>query len=352
MSSKQRVLTALNHIEPDRVPIFNSFTPEVLRELKKIYKLEGYELDKKLGHDCLLVELGIANGFYLDFSKPYYTCRWGIKWKRVSGKYSTYMEIDTPPLKSIDDIYSYKLPDVDKEPYLSELKSVCKNYGKEKAIIGGSITIFENSWYLRGLQNFLMDLALNEKDVNYLLDKVMEYNFQLGCKIIDAGVDILYAGDDFGMQTGLIISYDMFKKYFYDRWLKLISEFKKRNPNIKIAFHSDGNIKPIIEELINIGVDILNPIQPDCMPPRQINKKYGKRLSFWGTIDVQHTLSFGSKEDVKKETINRLKNVAPGGGLILGSTHNVQYSENAIENLLAFYETVQKYGKYPIKISN
>lgn len=351
MTSRERVLIALSHKEPDRVPIFNTFTPEVSRKLSEIYGVEGYELDKKLGHDCMLVELGIFNGFYQDFSKEYYTCRWGVKWKRVSGKFSTYMEIDEPPIKDIRDVYSYNPPQVDGESYYNELLSVCKNYGKEKAIIGGSISIFENSWYLRGFQNFLYDLVTNEKEVNYLLDKVTDYNRQLGFKIIDTGVDILYTGDDFGMQSGLLISYNMWRKFFYDRWAGLFEDFKRRNPNILIAYHSDGNILPLIDDLIGIGVDILNPIQPECMSPTLLKKEYGQKVSFWGTIDVQHTLSFGESSDVEKEVIDRLKNIAVGGGLILGSTHNVQYSERAIENLLTFYNVIKKYGNYPIEPS-
>ena len=99
MKSSERLNITLNHKEPDRVPIYNTFTPEVAGELSKIYGVKGYELDQKIGHDCLLVELGIFNGFYLDFSKESYKCRWGVEWKRVSGKFSTYMEIDQPPIK-------------------------------------------------------------------------------------------------------------------------------------------------------------------------------------------------------------------------------------------------------------
>ena len=103
-------------------------------------------------------------------------------------------------------------------------------------------------------------------------------------------------------------------------------------------------------ELLNHEIKMINKRDNLSTIELKIKELYGDRLSFWGTIDVQHTISFGSKEDVKKETIDRLKNVAPGGGLILGSTHNVQYSEVAIDNILTFYETVNKFGKYPIKI--
>ena len=350
MTGKNRILAAMRHEEPDRVPVFNTFTPEVADELIKLFDKQGFELDIELGHDCVLVELGVFNGFYLDFSKESYIDRWGIKWKRVRNNFGCYMEIDEPPLREIKDIYGYMFPDVNEEPFYKELLSVCETYGNDMAVIGGSISLFENSWYLRGFQNFLSDLILNKDTIRCLLDRVMEYNLQLGFKIIDAGVDILYTGDDFGMQTGLIISHNMWKELFLPRWMKLFGEFKSRNPDILIAYHSDGNILPLIDDLMEAGVDVLNPVQPDCMDPALLKKKYGKRLAYWGTIDVQHTMSLGGINDVKSEVLERLKTVAPGGGLLQGSTHNVQMSENAVQNLIAFYEAVKKYGAYPIRL--
>jgi len=125
MNSKERVLTALQHEEPDRVPILNTFTPEVSKELSKIFNAEGMNLDLKLGHDCLLVELGVFNSFYMDFSKESYIDRWGIKWKRVKNPYGYYMEIDEPPINKVEDIYKYKLPRLEEEPFYNDLKSVC-----------------------------------------------------------------------------------------------------------------------------------------------------------------------------------------------------------------------------------
>jgi uroporphyrinogen-III decarboxylase len=125
-------------------------------------------------------------------------------------------------------------------------------------------------------------------------------------------------------------------------------ELKAINPNLKIAYHSDGNIYPIIDELIEIGIDVLNPIQPAAMDPVYLKKRYGKNLSFWGTIDEQYTLPFGSVEDVRQETLSRIQNVAPGGGLILSPTHHIQL-DTPIENFLTFLETVQSRGNYPIK---
>jgi len=350
LNSRERVLTALRHEEPDRIPVYNSFTPEVREALSESYNIDKSEIDFYLCHDCFLVELGVFNGFYLDFTKEDYKDRWGIQWKRIKNNYGFYMEIDTPPLHAAKDVYDYRFPYVDGEPFYEELLHICRRYGHDFAIIGGSVSIFENSWYLRGFQNFLEDLICNKDEAHFLVDHVMEYNLALGFKIIDAGVDILYIGDDFGMQTGLIISPQIWKEFFLPRWEKLIANFKKRKPGLIIAYHSDGNILPILDDLVELGVDVLNPVQPDCMDPELLKRRYGRRLAFWGTIDVQHTLFLGTQDDVRNEVIKRLKTIAPGGGLLLGSTHNVQMSENAIDNLREFYETVRTFGSYPITV--
>ena len=140
----------------------------------------------------------------------------------------------------------------------------------------------------------------------------------------------------------------LWEEFLLPRWANLISKFKSVKQDGKIAFHSDGYIIPVIDDLIEIGIDILNPVQPDCMDPALIKKRYGSRLSIWGTIDVKRSLSFGKPDDVEKEVLLRLKTIAPGGGLILGSTHNVQPSPNAVANLQRFYKVVKKFGSYPI----
>jgi len=130
---------------------------------------------------------------------------------------------------------------------------------------------------------------------------------------------------------------------------KLYSELKFINPNLKIAYHSDGNIYPIIDDLVEIGLDILNPIQPKSMDPYSLKKRYGKNLSLWGTVDIQETLPFGTTEDVESEVRERIKNLAPGGGFIISPTHHVQI-DTTLENFFAFWESAEKYGRYPINI--
>jgi uroporphyrinogen-III decarboxylase len=166
--------------------------------------------------------------------------------------------------------------------------------------------------------------------------------------MVGLGVDVIWIGDDFGMQDGMIISPQLFREFFKPRYAYLFSKWKTLNPNVKIAFHSDGNIFPIIPDLIEVGLDILNPVQPKSMDPAKVKKMYGDKLSFWGPVDIQEVLPFGTPQDVANEVKLRLRTVGKGGGLIIAPAHNIQ-SQVPLENILAFYETAKTFGRYPLE---
>jgi uroporphyrinogen-III decarboxylase len=151
---------------------------------------------------------------------------------------------------------------------------------------------------------------------------------------------MLWLGDDVGTQTGLLVSPETWRRFLKPRMAKFIETVRGINKNITIAYHSDGNILPIVPELIEIGIDVLNPIQPACMDPAEIKQKFGKELCFWGSIDEQHTLPFGSPEDVRNEVNLRLETIGKDGGLIIGPTHHVQL-DTPLENLFALTEAVK-----------
>jgi uroporphyrinogen-III decarboxylase len=154
------------------------------------------------------------------------------------------------------------------------------------------------------------------------------------------GVDMIWIGDDVGAQNAMLLSPDTWRRFLKPRMAKFISTLKGLSPSLKVAYHSDGCILPIIPELIEIGVDVLNPIQPLSMDPVRLKKEYGKKLSFWGTIDEQRTLPFGTVEDVRTEALSRLSTIGKGGGLIIGPTHHVQL-DTPVENVQALVETVR-----------
>jgi uroporphyrinogen-III decarboxylase len=150
---------------------------------------------------------------------------------------------------------------------------------------------------------------------------------------------MIWIGDDIGTQNQMLISPKMWREFLKPRMANFIAEIKSINSDLKVAYHTDGKIDPIIPELIEIGLDVLNPIQPASMDPSQIKKNFGDRLCFWGTIDEQHTLPFGNPSDVEAEVRHRLKTVGKDGGLILAPTHHVQL-DTPLENFWAMVNTI------------
>jgi uroporphyrinogen-III decarboxylase len=159
-------------------------------------------------------------------------------------------------------------------------------------------------------------------------------------QLISLGVDIIMCGDDVGTQQGMMISPQVWRKRLKPRLDQLFKTFRQSNPEIIIIYHSDGNIEPIIPDLIELGLDVLNPIQPKCMDPIEIKRKYGDRLAFFGTIDEQETLPFLDEEEVRREVKSRIQKVGYNGGLLLGATHNIQ-PDTPIKNITAMYDEVQ-----------
>ena len=361
MTPKERVLTTLGHNEPDRVPRLSSFTPEFANRLRKYFKMDKdlfnphggveHDLELKLGNDILLTSQGWANSYYKSLEEDY-TDEWGISWKLV--EYNTalgkgkYTEIASHPLaddKAIDD---YIPPDPAEEERYIPSRKLIQTHGSRHPIMGVIVcTIFETAWALRGLDRLMMDFILNEELANRILDIPFNYHLYAGKRLVELGVDMIWTGDDMGAQDAMVISPKIWRKYFKPRMAKLYSELKSINPGLKIAYHTDGNVYPIIEDLVEIGLDILNPIQPKSMDPYLIKKKYGKDLTLWGTVDIQETLPFGTTEDVGREVRERIRNLAPGGGFIISPTHHVQI-DTLLDNFFTFWDTAEKYGTYPI----
>ncbi|MHB8278516.1 MAG: uroporphyrinogen decarboxylase family protein [Candidatus Humimicrobiaceae bacterium] len=340
MNSRERVLITIDHKKPDRVPIYAGFVPQLERKLEECFKLKGPELDIELGNDMLLSFVGMSTGFYLKDTETYQD-EWGITWKWID----IYTEHYIHPLSDDEAVLSFQTPDPLREDRYEEVRQIISSYGKDFAIMGCvPCTIFEAAWYLRGFDRVLLDFYENKDLINILLDKTMNFHMQAGLKLIEEGVDIIWVGDDFGSQEGMIISPDTWREFFKERYATIFSNFKKKNPNIKIAYHSDGNIIPIIPELIEIGLDILNPVQPLAMNPAELKKKFGKNLSFWGGVDIQFVLPFGTKKEIEDEVRLRMSQLNGNGGLILSPSHNVQ-CDTSVENVLTFYEAAKRYGK-------
>lgn len=355
MKPRERVEIALNHEEADRCPMQISFTPEFAERLRDDMEIRGqrfhnphgggntYELERALGEDMLLTSIGWANSYYMHEAD--YVDEWGVGW--TNQPYETpfgignYTEIVSHPLANESKISTYKPPDPNRADLYLDADQAIQDFKAEYWIVGVTVTtIFETAWALRGLEQLLLDMVLNPDLANHILDIPYHYHLAAAKKLVSMGVDMIWTGDDIGAQNKMLISPTMWRKYFKARMENFISELKSINPHVKVAYHTDGNVYPIIPELIEIGIDVLNPIQPASMNPSQIKAEFGGRLCFWGSIDEQHTLPFCTPAEVKAEIIERLRTIGKNGGLIISPTHHVQL-DTPLENFWAMVRTIQ-----------
>lgn len=360
MKHRDRVWAALNHQESDRCPMQISFTPEFAARLEADLQLKGqglhnphgggntYELERHLDEDMLLTSVGWVNGYYQDGYQNVdrYLDEWGVTWKTI--EYETrfgkgkYTEPFGPPLAADQAFDTYVSPDPNRAALYIEAERVIRTYKDEYWIVGVTpTTIFETAWALRGYEQLMLDMAADPARANRVLDIPFQYHKTVTQHLVKLGVDMIWLGDDVGGQNSMLMSPKMWRKFLKPRMAELIASLRAINPEIKIAYHTDGVVYPIIPELIEIGIDVLNPIQPMAMDPMKLKSEYGDRLCFWGSMDIQQTIPFGTPDDVRNEVITRLKTIGRGGGLLIGPTHNLQL-DTPLENFWAMVDTIRQ----------
>ena len=211
--------------------------------------------------------------------------------------------------------------------------------------VGAVGHIFEQAWYLRGMENLLADFTLNPDLASALLDKMTAMCARKARAAGIAGADTINTGDDVGMQKRMLLSPEEWREWIKPRFASVIAAAREHKPDVHVRYHSDGFIEPIIPDLIEIGVTILNPIQPECMDPVKLKKQYGDRLAFDGTIGIQTTMPFGTPHEVDGAVKHMIETVGKGGGLIIAPTHVLE-PEVPLENIRAFLDAIDRYGHY------
>ena len=365
-SSKKRVLTAISLKEPDRVPVYITITPQVAVKLSEYLGIKDYThpdsplSENRISYTELLTHLGndiigigaqapesnptveIGNGIYMD--------EWKIKYRK-SGYYTEMIEHPLSKVESVIEINDFEFPDPQAPGRFDSAKKMVQKYGKSYAVCGDvETTIFETSWYLVGMEKFFIDLAMKKPYIFALMDHIMQYSMGVAKELIKLGADIIWLGDDFGSQQGMIISPKLWREVFKERMKYIIDELKEENPGIKIAYHSCGSYFPIMEDLIDVGVDILNALQPNAkdMDTKKIKGTFGSKACLFGGIDIQGVVPFGSLKDLENEVKRVLNAAAEGGGYILAGAHNLQ-PDTSVEKVIKLFEFAMEYGKYPLR---
>ncbi|MCF6177197.1 MAG: hypothetical protein L3J71_15685 [Victivallaceae bacterium] len=207
----------------------------------------------------------------------------------------------------------------------------------------GPIFIWEMAWNMRGMMELMMDMTTGDKKAVYHLDRMTEISCFLAGFAAKAGVDVVHLGDDIGMQKTIMMSPEMYREWLKPRLRKVIKTAKDAKPDILVAYHSCGYIEPYIPDLIEVGVDVLHPVQPECMDFAKIHAEYGDVLSFWGTIGTQTTMPFGTPQDVKDCVKRNLDIAGSKGGLLCAPSHMLE-PEVPLENIEAYITACREWS--------
>jgi uroporphyrinogen decarboxylase len=269
---------------------------------------------------------------------------WGIQ--RELTATGAQSRIIKHPLKGITNLDDYAFPDPQAAGRFESVERRVKTWQEEYAVVarGGGDGFFLQGWYLRGFEDLILDMHSNSRFVDQLFDQLLEFYLSEGKRLAELGADIYVVSDDVAMQTGPIISPGLWRRFVKPRLSNLISALKQTG--MYIMYHSDGNLEHLIPDLIEIGIDGLNPIQPECMNPAIIKELYGDRICLSGTISMQETLPFGTIEDVRNEVKKRIATCASGGGFIICPSNRATIDISA-EKFMTVYETAKKFGRYP-----
>ena len=378
MSHRERVLMALNHQEPDRIPLdlggkVATMTDVAYYKLKDYLKIDGNAERVNEEYSVYIPDERILQRFDIDFRRVSlkgilprinpdgsFVNEWGITQKKVCQQTGHYAEIIGRPLAhaSIEDIDKHPWPDPHDPERVKGLRGEAEylyghtDYAISAAAISGGILEF--AIFLRGYEQFLVDMMQNKKFAIRLLEKICDVQkgiYEIYMDTVGEYIHMVELHDDYGMQTGLIISPNLYREIVKPYHMELI-KIIRRKTKAKIFHHSCGSIVDLLDEMIDTGVDIINPLQPSAAGmgnPEELKKRFGKRVCFHGGIDEQYVLPRGTTQEVEEEVRRRIRGFAPGGGYILAAAHNIQ-ADTPPENVIAMFKAAQKYGCYPISL--
>jgi uroporphyrinogen decarboxylase len=379
MNSRERVLLALEHKEPDRVPIdfgglVSSVHHQAYRKLLEHLRLptddirimdmfqqivdpapalkESFHADV-IGffpHDSAAFE------FKLDPTTDSFLDEWGVVYRRPRGGY--WYDLAGHPLRegTIAELNAFRFPDPGDPSRVKGLADEAKRLLREtdKALmihapIGG---VFEQSYWLRGLESLFMDMGQNKEYVEALAERVLEWLLEFWSLVLDEVgpyVHVVELSDDLGGQHGPLFSPELYRAIYKSRHRRLTDLIHSKT-EAKVFLHCCGSIRWALPDLIESGIDIINPVQVSAraMETDRLKQEFGEDIVFWGAgADATKVLPFGTPQDVKEEVKRRIHDLAPGGGFVLAPIHNIQAGVPP-ENIVALFEAAYEYGQYPV----
>ncbi|MDH7499539.1 MAG: uroporphyrinogen decarboxylase family protein [candidate division NC10 bacterium] len=375
MTHRERVLTALNHREPDRVPLdlgstrSTSLVVEAYEHLSRYLRIEepprifskwlhiahpSEGMLKRFDIDTRSLSQGSPEGWQdRVFPDGSYQDEWGVVRSKPEG--SLYYDLTQAPFQgepSMSDLKNFPWPDPHDPGRCKGLAEEARRLHQETdyaVVLNMPGGIVHQSQFMRGFDGWFTDLILNPTFFHALLEKIADLWIEMAKDEFDAvgeNIDICFYGDDVAFQNGPMMSMDLYRKMIRPHHQRLFSYIKSRS-SAKILYHTCGSVTHLIPDLIEMGVDALNPVQVSAkgMDTFRLKQEFGNEIAFWGAIDTQRVLPFGTTEEVAAEVRRRIDDLGPGGGYVLCAVHNIQ-SDVSPENICAMYDTANEYGKY------
>lgn len=341
LTSEQRVLRALQRQEPDRIPHFEWLVDGRVRRVLHPECATANEFALRVGQDAVIVEP--------FFSKtPVGPGRWLSEWGYITQDTEEEHGIEVEsPIQTMADLDAYIPPDIHAPGRYSAIEQAVANF-PGKAVIVHLNDVFSLPRYWMGMENLLMAIVEDPDLVGCLVDLSVRLNLEMAREVAARGVKIVYTGDDYAGNHGPLMSPRHFRNLFFPGLCRVVQGFKESG--LMVIKHTDGNLWPILDLIVESGIDCLDPIDPLAgMDLAAVKAQYGDRIALKGNVDCAQLMTFGTPEQVAEATRNAICQAAPGGGFILSSSNSIHSSVKP-ENYLAMLRTLEQYGRYPLRL--
>ena len=349
MNARERVRQALRCRKPDRIPKALAFFDQPLETIAPTAPEDYFDLDLRYAEfkppdgqdefidymEDLPDDIHVGN---LAQLRTYH------EWKYHPEKGSTR---PLSNIRSLKELIKFVLPDLSNSTRHAGLSKKVQRWHAQGLAVAGSPPhlggqLFETAWRLRGFENFMVDLVRRDELANYLLDQLTSMLIENALILARAGVDILLFDDDVAMPSGLLIGPDAWRAYFKPRMAKAINIAREESPELLVFYHCDGNFTKLIPDLVDIGVNVINPVQPDCMDAAAIKREFGERLAIWGAVGSARLWDWGTPDQVRAEVRRCIETLGPEG-LLLAPAYDIDFTP--FENIVAFIEAVEEFGQ-------
>ena len=350
LTSRKRFFKALNLQKPDKVPTFDFlFSPVIWRKIlgiePKYTAKEQLAAALILGLDSVSIPTRPASSYKFEIKDGIYKDEWGGIMKKDPASWP----IDAPYefiIKDRNDLKSLNRPDPNSTERYEEQTEVVR-LNKGRAALGGVVEgPLVKAWVYHGAGKLMRNFYDDPKFIIEMFKVFNDFAIPYAVNQVKAGLDYMWVAEDLGYSSGPFFSKKMFKELLYPFLLEIITELRKEKEDLKIAFHCCGDFKIFIEDIIDLGVNAINPFQRTAgWDISQVKQEYGDRIAIIGNIDSSRTLPYGTTEDVKNEVKETIEAAGQNGGLVIASDHSL-HDGIPVENMLAIYEAVEEFGYY------